>query len=143
MIEESGSSEDYLKDWWLNPDSEIVHFIGKDNIIFHTIIFPCMSTASGRALPATDVPANQYLNLEGKQFSKSAGWYVDADEAVEQFGADPLRYYLFSILPWREDSSFTWEGFQARVNGELANNIGNLVNRCLKFWAKNRLMDCL
>jgi methionyl-tRNA synthetase len=137
MIEEKGLSEDYLKDWWLNPDSEIVHFIGKDNIIFHCIIFPCMSMASGRALPATDVPANQYLNLEGKQFSKSAGWYVDADEAVEQFGPDPLRYYLFSILPEGSDSSFTWEGFQARVNGELANNIGNLVNRCLKFWAKN------
>lgn len=137
MIEEKGLSEDYLKDWWTNPDSEIVHFIGKDNIIFHSIIFPCMSMASGRALPATDVPANQYLNLEGKQFSKSAGWYVDADEAVEQFGPDALRYYLFSILPEGSDSSFTWEGFQARVNGELANNIGNLVNRCLKFWAKN------
>jgi len=137
MIEEKELSEDYLKDWWTNPDSEIVHFIGKDNIIFHSIIFPCMSMASGRALPATDVPANQYLNLEGKQFSKSAGWYVDADEAVEQFGPDALRYYLFSILPEGSDSSFTWEGFQARVNGELANNIGNLVNRCLKFWAKN------
>ncbi|MCO4793950.1 MAG: methionine--tRNA ligase [Bacteriovoracaceae bacterium] len=137
MIEEKGLSEDYMKDWWTNPDSEIVHFIGKDNIIFHSIIFPCMSMASGRALPATDVPANQYLNLEGKQFSKSAGWYVDSNEAVEQFGADALRYYLFSILPEGSDSSFTWEGFQARVNGELANNIGNLVNRCLKFWAKN------
>lgn len=137
MLQEKGSDEDYLKDWWLNPDSAIVHFIGKDNIIFHCIIFPCMSMASGRALPATDVPANQYLNLEGKQFSKSAGWYVDAEEAVEKFGPDSLRYYLFSILPEGSDSSFTWEGFQARVNGELANNIGNLVNRCLKFWAKN------
>ena len=83
------------------------------------------------------MPANQYLNLEGKQFSKSAGWYVDAQDAVDKFGSDALRYYLTAIAPEASDSSFTWDGFQARLNGELANNIGNLVNRCLKFWKKN------
>ncbi len=138
MLEQSGETDPdaYLKDWWQNKDAEIVHFIGKDNIIFHCIIFPCMSMASQRALPAYDVPANQYLNLEGKQFSKSSGWYVDAKEAIDTVGADALRYYLLSILPETSDSSFTWSGLQARLNGELANNIGNLVSRCLKFWAK-------
>lgn len=136
-LESIGSKEDYLKDWWKNDEVEIQHFIGKDNIIFHTIIFPVMSMASGIAHPAKDVPANQYLNLAGKQFSKSTGWYVDAEKALTLLGPDALRYYLISIIPENADSSFTWEGFQAKVNGELANNIGNLVARCLKFWAKN------
>jgi len=136
-LKETGSSEDYKKDWWTNSDTKIEHFIGKDNIIFHCIIFPVMSMMSEQVNVCTDVPANQYLNLEGKQFSKSAGWYVDAKEAVEKFGSDALRYYLTAISPEASDSSFTWEGFQARLNGELANNIGNLVNRCLKFWKKN------
>ena len=92
-----------------------------------------MSMSSDQVHTCYDVPANQYLNLEGKQFSKSSGWYVDAHEAVNQFGSDALRYYLTAISPEASDSSFSWEGFQARVNGELANNIGNLINRCLKF----------
>lgn len=132
-----GSSEDYLKDWWQNEDVELSHFIGKDNIIFHTIIFPCMSMASGKAKPADLVPANQFLNLEGKQFSKSTGHYVDALEAVDEFGQTALRYYLLSILPEQTDSSFSWEQMQAKVNNELANNIGNFLNRCLKFTQKN------
>lgn len=136
-FEELGSGEDYLKDWWKNSDTEIINFIGKDNIIFHAIIFPIMSMASGIANPATDVPANQYINLEGKPFSKSSGWYVDAEKAIEQFGPDALRYYLISLIPEANDSSYVWENFQAKVNNELANNIGNLVNRCLKFWNKN------
>lgn len=136
MLEEQGSSEDYLKDWWQNSETEIVHFIGKDNIIFHCIIFPVMSMVSGRANATTHVPANQYLNLEGKQFSKSSGWYVDAEEAVETVGVNALRYYLLSILPESSDSSFSWPHLQARVNGELSNNIGNLYSRCLKFWQK-------
>jgi len=131
------SGEDYLKDWWQNPDSVITHFIGKDNIIFHSIIFPMMSMASGRALPVVDLPANQYLNLNSKQFSKSTGNYVDADEAVTKYGPDALRYYLLSIAPENSDSNFTWDQMIARNNGELANNIGNLISRCLKFWKKN------
>ncbi len=136
-LKESGRKEDYKKDWWCNSETKIEHFIGKDNIIFHCIIFPVMSMMSEQVNICSDVPANQYLNLEGKQFSKSAGWYVDAKDAVEKFGSDALRYYLTAISPEASDSSFTWDGFQARVNGELANNIGNLVNRCLKFWKKN------
>ncbi len=136
-LEDTNSSEHYLKDWWQNEDVELSHFIGKDNIIFHTIIFPSMSMASGFAKAADNVPANQFLNLEGEQFSKSRGHYVDAIEAIDEFGQDALRYYLLSILPETTDSSFSWEQFQAKVNNELANNIGNFLNRCLKFTQKN------
>ena len=137
FLEDSGSKEDYLKDWWNNPGTELSHFIGKDNIIFHTIIFPAMSMASGFAKPADHVPANQFLNLEGKQFSKSQGHYVDALGAVNDLGQTALRYYLLNILPESTDSSFSWQQLQAKVNNELANNIGNFLNRCLKFSQKN------
>jgi len=136
-LEEVGNGEDYLKDWWKNDDTELIHFLAKDNIIFHAVIFPVMGMESGRINPPTDIPANQFLNLEGKQFSKSTGWYIDIDSAFEQFGADAIRYYLISILPEQSDSSFAWRDFAAKVNGELANNIGNLINRCLKFAFKN------
>ena len=82
-----------------------------------------MSMMSEQVQPCYDVPANQYLNLKGKQFSKSSGWYVDVEEAYNQFGSDTLRYYLTSIAPETSDSSFTWKGFQAKVNGmEKRNN---------------------
>lgn len=132
-----GSKEDYLQDWWNNSETQIYNFLAKDNIIFHAIIFPVMSMAAGFVRPVDHLPANQFLNLQGKQFSKSSGWYVDAKTAVDKFGPTALRYYLLSILPEYSDSSFSWEGFQAKVNGELSNNIGNLVSRCLKFWQKN------
>lgn len=131
------SGEDYLKDWWKSDDVKITNFIGKDNIIFHAIIFPAMSLASGRANAVSDLPANQYVNLEGKQFSKSKGWYIDADKAVKEFGADNLRYYLTTLIPESTDSSYTWKGFEAKINGELANNIGNFINRSLSFFFKN------
>ncbi len=137
FFKESGRSEDYLLDWWQNKDVELSHFIGKDNIIFHTIIFPVMSMASGQAKPADEVPANQYVNLEGKQFSKSTGWYVDAKKALDDFGQNALRYYLISLIPENSDSSFTWDQLQVKVNNELANNIGNFMNRCFKFFQKN------
>jgi methionyl-tRNA synthetase len=131
------SGEDYLKDWWQNKDAKITNFIGKDNIIFHGIIFPMMSLASGRVNAVTDLAANQYVNLEGKQFSKSKGWYVEADKALHEFGVDNLRYYLTTLIPESTDSSFTWSGFENKINGELANNIGNFINRSLSFFWKN------
>jgi methionyl-tRNA synthetase len=137
FLKQAGSTEDYLKDWWQNTETEIINFIGKDNVIFHGIIFPMMSLASGRARAVDTLPANQYVNLEGKQFSKSSGWYVDADGAISQFGSDALRYYLTSLIPESSDSSFTWTGFEAKLNNELANNIGNFINRSLKFYFKN------
>jgi methionyl-tRNA synthetase len=136
-LKESKSTEHYLNDWWKNKDTEIVHFLAKDNIIFHAVIFPVMAMASDRINPPTDIPANQYLTLEGKQFSKSAGWYIDLEKAHTQFGTDLLRYYLISIMPETSDSSFSWKDFALKVNGELANNIGNLITRCLKFFEKN------
>ncbi|HLE10732.1 MAG: methionine--tRNA ligase [Bdellovibrionales bacterium RIFOXYD12_FULL_39_22] len=132
-----GSSDHYLNDWWDNANTTIVNFVGKDNIIFHGIIFPVMSLASGRVQAVSDLPANQYVNLEGKQFSKSTGWYIDAKAALDDFEADFLRYYLISIIPESADSSFAWDHFHAKINNELANNVGNLVNRVLKFWQKN------
>lgn len=136
-LEEEGSSEHYLDDWFRGRDVSVEHFIGKDNIIFHCIIFPIMGMISGRTNPPHDVVANQHLNLAGKQFSKSEGWYIDIEEALNEFGADNLRYYLTAIMPENSDASFVWQDFAAKINGELANNIGNLVARCLKFWAKN------
>jgi methionyl-tRNA synthetase len=133
FLKESGSKEDYIKDWWGNKDVTIVNFIGKDNIIFHSIIFPVMSLGTGFVNPVTDLPANQYVNLEGKQFSKSKGWYVDAEEAIDQFGSDALRFYLTSLIPETSDSSFTWKGLELKINSELANNIGNFINRAMKF----------
>ena len=132
-----GKEEHYLDDWFKNKEVKIENFIGKDNIIFHCIIFPVMSMTSGRALPPFDVPANQYLNLKGRQFSKSSGWFVDMEEALELFGVDALRYYLTTIMPEMADASFAWKDFAAKINGELANNIGNLISRCLKFMHKN------
>ena len=136
-LRQSGSTEDYLADWWLNPEVTITNFIGKDNIIFHGIIFPVMSLASGQVRPVDELPANQYLNLAGKQFSKSTGHYVDTEAALSAVGVDALRYYLIAIMPELSDSSFVWEGLVTKVNNELANNIGNLVSRALKFLAKN------
>ena len=136
-LKKIGSKEDYLKDWWQNPAAKIVNFIGKDNIIFHAIIFPMMSIISERARPVDDLPANQYVNLFGKQFSKSKKWDVNAEDALNKFGVDALRYYLISLIPENADTSFTWLGLDSKVNNELANNIGNLVSRCLKFMQKN------
>jgi methionyl-tRNA synthetase len=135
FLKESGSKEDYIKDWWGAKDVTIVNFIGKDNIIFHAIIFPVMSMGTGFVNPVTDLPANQYVNLEGKQFSKSKGWYVDAEEAITQFGSDALRFYLTSLIPETSDSSFTWKGLELKINSELANNVGNFINRAMKFSA--------
>jgi len=132
-----GTSTDYLKDWWLNKDTKLVHFIGKDNIIFHSIIFPVMSMVSERAKVVDDLPANQYLNLSGAQFSKSSGNSVDAKGAIEEFGSDAMRFYLASLIPEMQDSNFTWNGLEVKINNELANNIGNFINRCLKFYVKN------
>ena len=137
FLKETGSDQDYMKDWWQNDEVNITNFIGKDNIIFHAIIFPMMSLASGKTNAVNYLAANQYVNLEGKQFSKSKGWYIDAEKAINEFGPDGLRYYLTTLIPETNDSSYTWSGFEAKINNELANNIGNFVNRCLTFFYKN------
>jgi len=128
------------KDWkpyWYEKDTQLVHFIGKDNIVFHCIIFPVMLNLHGNILPA-NVPANEFLNLEGDKMSTSRNWKLDMRDYITDFvkkenggGAtvDMLRYYLTQIAPETKDAEFTWKGFQDAVNSELVSIFGNFVNR--------------
>jgi len=127
-------------DWepyWLDKDTKLVHFIGKDNIVFHCIIFPLMLKMHGYALP-DNVPANEFMNLEGDKMSTSRAWKLDMQDYIDDFikkesggpqMADALRYYLTTILPENKDSEFTWQGFQDAVNGELVAIFANFFNR--------------
>jgi methionyl-tRNA synthetase len=117
--------------WWKSEDTDIVHFIGKDNIVFHCIIFPSiLMEHGGYQLPA-EVPANEFLNLEGKKLSTSKNWAVWLHEYLEDFPGkqDELRYVLCATMPEAKDNDFTWADFQTRVNSELVAVLGNLVNR--------------
>ncbi|PIE35060.1 methionine--tRNA ligase [candidate division KSB3 bacterium] len=124
---------DKWKEYWLDQDSELVHFIGKDNIVFHAMVWPAMLMGYGDYVLPTDVPANEFLNLENEKISTSRNYAIWLHEALEDFPADYLRYYLTAIAPEKSDSNFAWEEFQNRVNGELADIFGNLVNRSLTF----------
>ncbi len=128
------------KDWkpyWYDADTQLVHFIGKDNIVFHCIIFPVMLKLHGNILP-TNVPANEFLNLEGDKMSTSRNWKLEMRDYINDFVkkenggnqcVDMLRYYLTQIAPETKDSEFTWKGFQDAVNSELVAIFGNFVNR--------------
>jgi len=121
-------------DWesyWKNPDCKLIHFIGKDNIVFHCIIFPAMLKAHGDYILPENVPANEFLNLEGDKISTSRNWAVWLHEYLIDFKdkQDELRYVLASIAPETKDSEFLWADFQARVNNELVAILGNFVNR--------------
>ncbi len=120
--------------WWQDSETRLIHFIGKDNIFFHAMMFPAMLMAHSEdyILPE-NVPANEFLNLEGQKLSTSRGFAVWLPEFLEKFKADPLRYTLARNLPETRDTNFTWEGFQARNNNELGNNFGNLINRVFTF----------
>lgn len=125
------------KDWWFGTETKLIHFIGKDNIIFHTLIFPAMLLGQDKPYILPDnVPANEFYNLEGRQFSKSEGWYLDTADFFSKYSVDALRYAIASNAPETSDSQFTWEDFQGR-NNELADGVGNLVNRCFSFIKKN------
>jgi methionyl-tRNA synthetase len=131
---------DNNKDWkpyWYENDTQLVHFIGKDNIVFHCIIFPTMLKLHGNILPA-NVPANEFLNLEGDKMSTSRNWKLEMRDYINDFVkkenggdqcVDMLRYYLTQIAPESKDSEFTWKGFQDAVNSELVSIFGNYVNR--------------
>jgi methionyl-tRNA synthetase len=132
-----GGKPDAWKDWWFDKETSLVHFIGKDNIIFHTIIWPAMLLGQDKPYILPDnVPGNEFYNLQGRQFSKSEGWYIDTADFFSKYGVDALRYAIASNAPETSDSQFTWEDFQAR-NNELADSLGNLVNRCFSFIKKN------
>jgi methionyl-tRNA synthetase len=135
-LREHLGDEAKFNSWWNSDDVEISHFIGKDNIIFHAVIWPCMIMGSQRVHLPTQIPANQFVNLEGKQFSKSGGWYVDAQKALDAIGPDALRFYLCSIIPENSDSNFSWDAFKV-AHSDLSNKIGNLFHRCLTFVQKN------
>ena len=131
---------DNKKDWkpyWYNDDTKLVHFIGKDNIVFHAIIFPVMLKLHGNILPE-NVPSNEFMNLEGDKMSTSRGWSIEMDDYINDFVnkenggdqmVDALRYYLTAIAPETKDSEFIWKGFQDSVKGELVDVFGNFVNR--------------
>ena len=119
--------------WWKSEDTKLVHFIGKDNIVFHCIVFPSMLKADGSYILPDNVPANEFLNLEGDKISTSRGWAVWLHEYLQQFPGqeDVLRYVLTANAPETKDNNFTWKDFQARNNNELVAVYGNFVNRAL------------
>lgn len=122
------------KDWepyWKNDDTKLVHFIGKDNIVFHCVIFPAMLKAEGSYILPDNVPANEFLNLEGNKLSTSKNWAVWLHEYLEDFPGqqDVLRYTLTATAPETKDNDFTWKDFQARNNNELVAIFGNFINR--------------
>jgi methionyl-tRNA synthetase len=119
--------------WWKNNDTRLLHFIGKDNIVFHTLIFPAMLWADGTYILPDNVPANEFLNLEGGKLSTSRNWAVWLHEYMEDLPnrEDELRYVLTSIMPESSDSEFTWKDYQARVNNELVAILANFINRVM------------
>lgn len=119
------------EDYWKSEDSRLIHFIGKDNIVFHCIIFPIILKAHGDFVLPYNVPANEFMNLEGDKISTSRNWAVWLHEYLEEFKdkQDEMRYVLCSIMPEQKDSEFTWADFKDRVNNELADILGNFVNR--------------
>jgi methionyl-tRNA synthetase len=134
------------KEWWYEPEARIYNFIGKDNIPFHTIIWPAELMGVGRIyeddenkrlnLPH-DVPANEFMNIEGAQFSKSRNWAVWLPDILERYDPDPIRYYVTSVMPESRDTDFSWADFLRRNNDELVATWGNLANRVLSFAYKH------
>ncbi|PRP67868.1 methionine--tRNA ligase [Nonlabens agnitus] len=121
------------EDYWKNEDTKLLHFIGKDNIVFHCIIFPAMLKAHGEFILPDNVPANEFLNLEDDKISTSRNWAVWLHEYLEDFPGqqDVLRYVLTANAPETKDNNFTWKDFQARNNNELVAILGNFINRAL------------
>ncbi len=122
------------KNYWLDPETQLIHFIGKDNIIFHALMWPAMLMGQDKTycLPH-DIPANEFMNLEGQKISTSRDWAVWVDEFVRDFEGEYLRYYLAVNAPETKDSDFSFKDFQQKINGELNNVLGNLANRMLSF----------
>ena len=127
---------DLWKDWWENDEAEHYYFMAKDNIPFHTIIWPAMLSGCGLHLPH-DVPANEYLLLDSTQFSKSRRHAIWIPDYLERYDPELLRYYLASIMPEQKDANFTWEDYVTRINNELIGNYGNLMHRVISFAHKN------
>ncbi len=121
------------REWWLSPETRLVHFIGKDNIVFHAILWPAMLMGHGEFILPDEIPANEFLNIAGAKLSTSRNYAVWLRQYLERFDPDPLRYWLAANAPETKDADFTWEDFRQRNNGELADILGNFVNRTLAF----------
>lgn len=129
-------AEDNGKDWkpyWQDEDTALIHFIGKDNIVFHCLIFPAILNAHGDYILPCNVPANQFMNLEDRKISTSKNWAVWVHEYLDEMPdmVDELRYCMIKNMPEQKDSEFTWKGYQEAVNNELVNNLANFVNRVM------------
>lgn len=122
------------KDYWEDERTKLVQFIGKDNIVFHAMMFPAMVMGQNRPYKLVDeLPANEFLNLEGKQFSKSSGWYISMEDFLSRYSPDTLRYALAANAPETQDAEFTWDDFQMRVNSELIGKFANFIHRVMSF----------
>lgn len=141
-LSEKRGNKDLWKEYWQDAKTKYIAFIGKDNVVFHCIIFPAMLMAWNEGdrekyiLPQ-NVPANEFLNFEGKKFSKSRNWGIDVIDFLKLFPADPLRYTLAANLPETRDTDFYWKEFQLRNNSELADILGNFINRTFTFVHKH------
>jgi len=131
-----GRPEEWTR-FWTDPACRSYYFLGKDNIVFHTIIWPAMLMANGGLNLPYDVPANQYMTLEGQKFSKSMGVSIDIVDMLTRFKPDVIRYYLSANMPETKDSEFSWEDFAQRTNNELVATYGNFLHRALSFTFKN------
>ena len=132
----SGQPERW-RDYWQDENCKLVHFVGKDNIVFHAIMFPAILMAREGYVLADNVPANEFLNIQGDKISTSRNYAIWVDEYLESFPPDPLRYCLASIAPETKDADFSWDDFQIRNNAELVGILGNFVNRSLTFIDKH------
>ncbi|MEJ2052047.1 MAG: methionine--tRNA ligase, partial [Calditrichota bacterium] len=131
---EKQKKPDLWKEYWMDPENtQLIHFIGKDNIVFHCIIFPTLLMAHGGYVLPENVPANEFLNIKGLKFSTSRGFALWVDEVLEKYPADSLRYTLSINMPETRDADFSWEEFQAKHNNELADILGNFINRAFTF----------
>ncbi len=125
------------RDYWCDEETKLVQFIGKDNIPFHAVIFPAMELGQNQPYKIVDeLPANEFLNLEGRRFSKSDNWTIELDEFLTHYSVDQLRYTLAANAPENADSEFVWKDFQSRCNAELLGKLGNFANRVLLFALK-------
>jgi methionyl-tRNA synthetase len=135
-------NENLWREYWQDENTKYIAFIGKDNVVFHCIIFPAMLMAwnegsKEKYILPQNVPANEFLNFEGKKFSKSRNWGIDVIDFLKLFPADPLRYTLAANLPETRDTDFYWKEFQLRNNSELADILGNFINRTFTFVHKH------
>ncbi len=130
---EKKGNPDEWKDWWTSEETRLIHFIGKDNIVFHALMWPATLMAFEDFILPSDIPANEFLTIEKKQMSTSKNYAIWLSSWLKEFDPDSLRYTLLSNAPERSDSDFSWNNYMGRTNNELVGTYGNLINRTLQF----------